>query len=123
MAKQLDIFKKFQQRARGGGESQHPSALESITSEVECFRVTMDIRDELTMVSSVFFEQERAIQTIMRTFEKLMEDPATNAPRDQFHEAELGIALWVKRLSNIDQRAQVVEKAVSLLERTKLEAG
>ncbi|KAJ4247009.1 hypothetical protein NW757_009160 [Fusarium falciforme] len=114
---------KFQQRARGGSESRPSSALESITSEVECFRVIMDIREELAMISSVFSEQERAIQTVMRTFEKLMKDPAANTPRDQLHEAELGIALWVKRLSNIDQRAQVVEKAVSLLERTKLEAG
>ncbi|KAM6522013.1 hypothetical protein FALCPG4_011707 [Fusarium falciforme] len=123
MAKQLDIFKKFQQRARGGSESQPSSALESITSEVECFRVIMDIRDERAMISSVFSEQERAIHTVMRTFEKLMKDPAANTPRDQLHEAELGIALWVKRLSNIDQRAQVVEKALGHLLNLKLEVS
>ncbi|KAJ4323639.1 hypothetical protein N0V84_004247 [Fusarium piperis] len=81
----------------------------------------MDIRDELSMISSVFSEQERVIQTVKKLVSP--EDDNTDAIRDQLEGAELGISLWKKRLSNIDQRAQVVEKALGHLLSLKLEVS
>ncbi|KAL6360674.1 hypothetical protein LRP88_06381 [Fusarium phalaenopsidis] len=98
---------------------------EVINTEMECFRVVMDIRDELAMISSVFSEQERVIQSVMRTIDMLVQQVSSgaDATRDPLHKAGLGIELWKKMISNIDRRAQVIEKALSHLLGLKLEVS
>ncbi|KAM0433996.1 hypothetical protein ACHAPT_003940 [Fusarium lateritium] len=105
--------------ADAGGADQPSTAIEIVNNEMECFRVVMDIRDELAMISSIFSEQERVIQSVVRTIKPLApKTPGASATMNQLQEAELGILLWKQRIFNIDQRAQMVEKAVSPLGRT-----
>ncbi|RSL62607.1 hypothetical protein CEP54_005580 [Fusarium duplospermum] len=101
--KQLELYKKFRRlvtentppppntdlqpttspaEAPTEGTNQPSMAKTLFRDEVECFRVVMDIRDELAMISSIILEQERAMQTVTRTVETLSDRDA-NATMDQ----------------------------------------
>ncbi|RSL77932.1 hypothetical protein CEP51_008647 [Fusarium floridanum] len=172
-----------------GETGQSPKAITIIDEEMECFRIVMDIRDELAMISSVLSDQERVMQSVRRTIQELKSGVAENttdqptetkdrpeetagqtkeikdqpkkktdqidamksqptetkdqpketagqtkeikdrpkkktdqidAMKSQPSEPELGIARWKLRISNIDKRAQMVEKALSHLLSLKL---
>ncbi|RTE83697.1 hypothetical protein BHE90_001768 [Fusarium euwallaceae] len=127
-------FRGFVAENQGFAENanQASRAITIVSDEMECFRVVMDIRDELAMISSVISEQERAFQSVAGTIQRLLapdrrSTDATkdqpNSIKDQPDEVELGIIRWKSRISNIDQRTQVVEKALSHLLSLKLDVS
>lgn len=83
--KQLGLYKKFYKitAARIQPASDTPTAAPTretdepskpigiINEEMECFRIVMDIRDELSMISSIFSDQERVMKNLTRTIQEL----------------------------------------------------
>jgi hypothetical protein len=154
--KQLQIYQSFHHYLnlrilpslnlgpRPGGAIDPSTAIKIIEDEMDCFRIAMDIRDELAMISSVISGQERVMERVTkftmkkapRTIDQAtalaagdtdaMKD-APEATKDQSYVItdkssglNLVIAMWKLRISKIDKRAQMVEKAVSLPHRTWL---
>ncbi|KAJ4233189.1 hypothetical protein NW759_001970 [Fusarium solani] len=124
-----------------------PSAAIEIVKEMDCFRIVMDIRDELAMISSVISGQERVMKRVTKfTMKKVtrtiaqamalaagLTDATKDAPEatedqsyvitDKSSELDLGIAMWKLRISKIDKRAQMVEKVLGHLLGLKLEVS
>ncbi|RSM02976.1 hypothetical protein CEP52_007661 [Fusarium oligoseptatum] len=98
-----------------GSENQSPTTLETINDEVECFRVIMDIRDELSMISSVFSEQEQVIQSVMNNIKKPIPPKGSDAHATRYADPT------TDQLKGAE--AQVVEKSLGHLLSLKLEVS
>ena len=78
-----------------------------IDDEIEAFRVIMDIRDELAMISSVLMDQE----TVVTSLTTLAEFKGKQ-PKDQVS-LDFAVQRWRAKFAGIDKRAEMVEKTVS----------
>jgi hypothetical protein len=95
----------------GGGTN--AIAMKIITTELECFRIVMDIRDELTMISSVISDQSEATKelvSLLSAFHVPSGEPLDLEVAGSVFENTVG--RWNKKISNIQKRAKMVERAV-----------